>query len=287
MIKRIRGLHYAMTACGLAAVLSQAWADNYSPYADREFPTRLLFGETHVHSALSADAGGGGTRLMPRDVYRFAAGEQVTSNTGQPARLARPFDFFALTEHTDGMGAFTDILRGAPNILADEQGKHFYEEFNAGGERAKAASIELIRLFSQGELSAALNYQPGNPGYKSTWEDLVAAAEEFNRPGVFTTLIAYEWTSLVKGNNLHRNVIFRDGPERALQMLPFTMTAPQGSPDPRDLWQWLEQYEQKTGGDVLAIPHNSNLSNGIMFALQNDFEEGAAYTPEYLSTRAR
>ncbi|MEP4485839.1 MAG: DUF3604 domain-containing protein [Halioglobus sp.] len=259
----------------------------YSPYAERDFPTQLLFGETHVHSALSADAGGGGTRLMPRDVYRFASGDQVTSNTGQPVRLGRPFDFFALTEHTDGMGAFTDILRGTPDILADKQGKHFHEEFNAGGERAKAASIELIRLFSQGELSQALNYQPGNPGYKSTWEDLVAAAEEYNRPGVFTTLIAYEWTSLVKGNNLHRNVIFRDGPERTLQILPFTMTPPAGSPDPRDLWKWLQRYEDATGGSVLAIPHNSNLSNGIMFALQNDFENGDTFTAEYLETRAR
>lgn len=262
-------------------------AEDYSPYANREFPTQLLFGETHVHSALSADAGGGGTRLMPRDVYRFAAGEQLNSNTGQPVRLARPFDFFALTEHTDGMGAFTDLMRGAPNMLADKQGKYFHEEFNAGGDRAKAASIELIRLFSQGELSDVLNYQPGNPGYAATWKELVTAAEEYNRPGQFTTLIAYEWTSLVKGNNLHRNVLFRDGPERALQMLPFTMTPPTGSPDPRDLWKWLERYEQTTGGDVLAIPHNPNLSNGMMFALQNDFEQGAAFDEKYLATRAR
>ncbi|QFU74162.1 DUF3604 domain-containing protein [Halioglobus maricola] len=272
-----------------ALILSAAHvaADSYSPHAGETYPTQLLFGETHVHSALSADAGGGGTKMMPRDVYRFAAGAEVSSNTGQQVRLFRPFDFFALTEHTDGMGSITDVLRGAPNILADPQGKHFYTEFNAGGDRAKAASVELIRLFSQGELSDALNYQPGNPGYKATWEDLVAAAEEYNRPGVFTTLIAYEWTSLVQGNNLHRNVIFRDGPERALQKLPFTMTPPQGSPDPRDLWKWLEDYEKTTGGDVLAIPHNSNLSNGIMFALQNDFEDGAAYDDKYLEDRAR
>lgn len=276
-----------LVAALLALGSTGACAQVYSPYAEREFATELLFGETHVHSALSADAGGGGTRLMPRDVYRFASGEQLNSNTGQPVKLARPFDFFALTEHTDGMGAFTDLLRGAPNLLADEQGKYFYEEFNAGGDRAKAASIELIRLFSQGELSDALNYQPGNPGYAATWKDLVSAAEEFNRPGQFTTLIAYEWTSLVKGNNLHRNVIFRDGPERALQMLPFTMTPPTGSPDPRDLWKWLAAYEEKTGGDVLAIPHNPNLSNGMMFALDNFFERGAAFDTDYLANRAR
>ena len=82
----------------------------------------------------------------------------------------------------------------------------------------------------------------------------------------------------MKGNNLHRNVIFRDGPERALQMLPLTMTPPTGSPDPRELWKWLQKYEDKTGGDVLAIPHNANLSNGIMFKLTNDFEGGAPIT---------
>jgi len=275
-------------SCAVLASMGLHAADKpYSPYADREFPTKLLFGETHVHSALSADAGGGGTKLMPRDVYRFARGDQVMSNTGQPARLARAFDFFALTEHTDGMGAITDVLRGAPNIMADEQGKYFHQQFTAGGEAAKKASVELIKRFSQGTLSPALNYQPGNPGYKSTWEDLVSAAEEFNDPGKFTTLIAYEWTSLVKGNNLHRNVFFRDGPERALQVLPMTMTPPQGSPDPRDLWKWLQSYEDKTGGDVIAIPHNPNLSNGIMFALQNDFENGAPYTADYLKTRAK
>lgn len=280
---------FLATAVCLSASAATGQDDDsaYSPYADRDYPTELLFGETHVHSALSADAGGGGTRLMPRDVYRFASGEQLQSNTGKPVKLARPLDFFALTEHTDGMGVITDIMQGAPNILADEQGRQFHEEFSAGGDRAKAASIKLIALFSQGKLSPALNYQPGNPGYDNTWKDLVAAAEEFNRPGIFTTLIAYEWTSLVDGNNLHRNVIFRDGPKRTLQVVPYTMTPPQGSPNPEDLWQWLQDYEDKTGGKVLAIPHNPNLSNGIMFALQNDFENGAAYTPEYLATRAR
>ncbi len=258
----------------------------YSPYAERAYPTRVLFGDTHVHSALSADAGGGGTTLMPRDMYRFARGEQVASNTGQPVKLARPFDFYMLTEHSDGMGSITDIIKGAPNILADPQGKKFHEAFNQGGDAAKSASQELIKAFSQGTLSSALNYQPGNPGYANTWTDLVKAAEEFNDPHVFTAMIAYEWTSLVAGNNLHRNVIFRDGPERALQVLPMTMTPPTGSADPRDLWKWLQAYEDKTGGDVLAIPHNPNLSNGIMFALKDTFRDGKAFDPEYLATRA-
>lgn len=259
----------------------------YSPYANRDFPTQVLFGDTHVHSALSADAGGGGTTLMPRDMYRFARGEQVSSNTGLPVKLARPFDFYMLTEHTDGMGVITDIQRGAPNIMADPQGKKFHEEFAKGGDAAKQASIDLIAQFSQGTLSEALLYQPGSPGYDNTWRDLVQAAEEFNDPHVFTAMIAYEWTSLVAGNNLHRNVIFRDGPERALQVVPFLMAPPQGSPDPRDLWKWMQNYEDTTGGDVLAIPHNPNLSNGIMFALNDTFRDGEAFDREYLEARAR
>ncbi len=257
----------------------------YSPYANRAFPENVYFGDTHVHTGLSGDAGGGGTRLMPRDAYRFARGEQVTSNTGQPVKLRTPFDFFMITDHSDAMGAITDILKGSPNIMADPDGKWFHEEFNAGGKRAQAAATELVRQFSQGEVSDALNYQPGNPAYKRVWDGIIQAAEEFNNPGVFTTFIAYEWTSLEGGNNLHRNVIFRDGIERAGQIVPYSTTPPIGSRDPKELWKWLQNYEDVTGGDVTAIPHNGNLSNGMMFALQDDFADGAAYDANYAEQR--
>lgn len=259
----------------------------FSPYADRAYPTKLLFGEQHIHSALSADAGGGGTKLLPRDLYRFARGEQVLSNTNQPVKRNRPLDFMCITEHTDGMGAITDILKGTPNVMADKQGADLHKRFAQGGEVAKVASQDLIRWFSQGKLSPALNYQPGNDGYKRTWEDLVRAAEEFNEPHRFTAMISYEWTSLVKGNNLHRNVILRDGPSRALQMLPYTMTPPMGSPNPQDLWKWLEKYEAKTGGQAIAIPHNGDLSNGMLFAIRDDFNNGAKFDKAYVTARAK
>ena len=259
----------------------------YSRYADRAFPTEVYFGDTHVHTALSADAGGGGTRLLPRDAYRFASGEQVVSNTGQPVKLSRPLDFYMVTDHSDGMGAITDIISGAPNILADPEGRKFHEAFAAGGETAAKAAFELTRQFSLGILPEAMNYQPGNPAYKAVWDDIVAAAEEYNDPGRFTTFIAYEWTSLVEGNNLHRNVIFRDGPDRALRVLPYTTTAPIGSQDPRDLWNWMRNYEETTGGQVLAIPHNGNLSNGMMFPMVDDFDSGKDLDAEYAASRQR
>ena len=259
----------------------------YSPYAERSYPTDVYFGDTHVHTGISADAGGSGTRLMPVDAYRFASGEQVTSNTGLPVKLARPYDFYMITDHSDGMGAIADILSGTPNVMADPDGRMFHEAFTKGGKDAAAAAVELIRRFSQGELPEALNYQPGNPAFTRVWEDIIQAAEDFNRPGHFTTFIAYEWTSLVRGNNLHRNVIFRDGPERAKQLAPYTTTPPAGSPDPRDLWAWMQAYEDNTGGRVTAIPHNGNISNGMMFALQDDFADGAAYDSAYARNRQK
>ena len=147
----------------------------YSPYADRAFPTRPLFGDTHVHTALSADAGGGGTTLLPRDSYRLARGEQIVSNTGQPVRLSRPLDFYMITDHSDGMGAITDILSGTPNILADEQGRQFHEAFSKGGQTARMAAQELTKQLAQGTMSPVLNYQPGNPANKRVWDDNITA----------------------------------------------------------------------------------------------------------------
>jgi hypothetical protein len=185
------------------------------------------------------------------------------------------------------MGAIVDILQGTAGIMADPIGKKFHEAFAKGGAEAGQAAKDMTAMFAQGKVPAALNYQPGNPAYKDTWQDLVAAAEEFNDPGKFSTLIAYEWTSLVKGNNLHRNVIFRDSADKADQVLPFTTTAPTGSPNPRDLWKWMQAYEDKTGGQVLAIPHNGNLSNGMMFAEVDDFDGGKQLDVEYAKARQK
>jgi hypothetical protein len=274
--------------CIAAPVAAFAAGDPpYSPYADVDYPSDVYFGDTHVHTALSADAGGAGTTLMPDDAYRFARGEQVTSNTGLPVKLERPYDFYMITDHSDAMGVITDLLAGAPNIMADPDGRRFHEAFKQGGQVRAKATFEMISKFAQGTLSPVLNYQPGNPAYKRVWEQIIQAAEDFNDPHHFTTFIAYEWTSLVKGNNLHRNVIFRDGSDRAGQVEPYTTTPPVGSPNPRDLWKWLQAYEDKTGGSITAIPHNGNLSNGMMFALQDDFDNGAPFDKAYADTRQK
>ena len=269
--------------------LSEAYTGKgYSPYADRPFPQRPLWGDTHLHTSLSMDAGLFGNRLGPREAYKFARGEEVVSSTGQPVKLSRPLDWLVIADHSDGMGLFGDLYAGKPALLAFEQAARWNKGLEAGGDEAVNAALDLISKFSQGTIDPELmsQYSPGSKQYKSLWEKVIDDAEAFNDPGQFTTLIGFEWTSLIKGNNMHRVVIFRDGPIRAGQVVPFTMSAPQGSPNPRDLWKYLTNYEQKTGGEILAIAHNGNLSNGIMFPLEAQWD-GTKLDGTYVTERSR
>ena len=125
--------------------------------------------------------------------------------------------------------------------------------------------------FSQGTFPEKLKSLPGSPAYRSAWEETIEAAEKYNEPGRFTAFIGYEWTSNTGGNNLHRVVIFRDDADKAERVQPYTTLKPLGSDNPRDLWKWLHDYQEKTGGRVLAIAHNGNLSNGIMFPIVESF----------------
>lgn len=260
----------------------------YSPYAQRSFPERPLWGDTHLHTAMSVDAGLFGCRLGLEEAYRFARGEEVISSTGQPVKLARPLDWLVIADHSDAMGFIQDLAVGAPEILAFEEGKRWSRGLQAGGEASIAAALDLITTFSQGKVPKELliQYSPGAKKYASTWEKVVKAAEDYNDPGRFATLIGFEWTSLVNGNNLHRNVVFRDGAAKAGQVVPFTTQAPIGSTDPLDLYRWLENYEAKTGGAALALAHNGNLSNGLMFPVDAQYT-GRKLDAAYVKSRAR
>ncbi len=275
------GLVLAAAAAGARAVGERP---PYSPHAARDYPTRVFFGDTHLHTSASMDAGAFGARLGFADAYRLARGMELTASSGQPVRLSRPLDFLAVTDHSDNMGFFPDLFAGKPEILAQPLGRRWYDLIQAG--KGGEAAGDIIVTFTGGKFPKELMYLPGTPAYRSTWLQIIEAAEQANEPGRFTAFIGYEWTSTTAGNNLHRNVIFRDGGERAQQVEPYTTYPPLGSDNPRELWKWLAAYEQKTGGNALAIAHNGNLSNGRMFPIVESFT-GKRIDREYAETRAK
>lgn len=259
---------------------------HFSPYAGRNFPTQAFWGDTHLHTGMSFDAGAFGARLGPEDAYRFARGEELTSSTGLQVKLSQPLDFLVVADHSDNMGFFPRLNSGDPKMLADPTGKRWYEMVQAGGQKGVEAAVEIIESFSQGTFPDVLASPPGSPAYRSAWEKAIKAAEKYNDPGHFTAFIGYEWTSNTGGNNLHRVVIYRDDGNKASVMEPYTTVRPLGSDDPRDLWKWMNNYERKTGGRLLAIPHNGNLSNGIMFPILDSFT-GEKFDRTYAETRAK
>ena len=230
----------------------------YSPYPEQNYPNSVYFGDTHLHTSYSTDAGMVGCTLGPEDAYRFAMGETVVSSTGVPARLHRPLDFLVVSDHAENLGLAPAIAESNPKLLENAWGKKEHDLVKSGTEGALEAyeywmhqnAIREDPLADMPELAADM------------WKKEIEAAEKYNQPGLFTAFIGYEWTSMPDGNNLHRNVIFRDGGDKASQVVPFSQY---DSFDPEDLWKWMQAYEDKTGGRLLAIPHNGNLSNGLMF----------------------
>ena len=178
------------------------------------------------------------------------------------------------------MGVINEIIAGHPTLMTDPVLKKCHQQFNAGGKDALAAVMDLIARQSSKQLPAAVMDPKLS---KTVWEKSTAIMEKYNEPGRFTAFIAYEWTSNYGGgNNLHRNVIYRDGKDKADQMVPMTTF---DSENPEDLWTWMATWEQKTGGSLLAIPHNGNLSNGLMLDLRTF--EGKPLTKAWAESRAR
>ncbi len=255
---------------------SPAFAEDYSPYAGEDFPRNVYFGDTHVHSSWSADAGNmGNRRIGPDEVYRFTRGETVTSHNGQAVRLKRPLDFLLLSDHAEYLGVMNMLDRDDPVLLATETGRR-WSKWRKSGEHLKVFGefgMALLKGVDAIESEAV---------EETNWSRVVANADRWNEPGRFTAFIGYEWTSTPDGDNLHRNVILADDASLAGQVLP---TSAIKDPTPESLWAWMAAYEEKTGGRVLAIPHNSNVSGGLMFALQDS--KGDPIDRAYAEERAR
>ena len=245
---------HALCVASLIASVAQA-ATEYSPHAGETLPNRVLFGDTHLHTSYSTDAGMIGNRLGPEEALRFAKGEEVISSMGVKAKLARPLDFLVISDHAENLGLAPALVEQNADLLATDFGKQLADRL-AASDAGGAFWLWLTAMNAQKDPLVGMSFA------KNMWQRLTTAVEKHNQPGRFTALIGYEWTAGPGGNNLHRNVIFRDGKDKADQIVPFSQY---DSNDAEDLWRWLANYESNTGGKVLAIAHNGNLSNGLMF----------------------
>ncbi|MDP2517486.1 DUF3604 domain-containing protein [Shimia thalassica] len=250
-------------------------SDHFSPYAGRSFPTQVFWGDTHLHTMVSVDAGTM-TRMTQEQAFRFARGEEVTTTHGLRAKLDRPLDFLVVADHSEMYGLMPQLLSGDPSILSTDIGRRWYDALTSGDDTVVFnTAMEIVASLS-GDVAPI----DSPKAIKSAWHDYTELAERFNDPGRFTALIGYEWTS-EGGDNIHRNVIFRDNASYANQVVPFSQF---DSKNPEDLWRHLADFEKRTGGDVLAIPHNGNLSNGRLFSDKNF--DGTPLTTELAALRA-
>ena len=230
----------------------------YSPYLDQSLPNQVFWGDTHLHTSFSTDAGLVGNRVGPDKALRFAKGEKVIASTGQPARLIRPLDFLVVADHAETLGLSPLIEESNPELLKDPMGKKYHDLVKSG------KGWEAYQMWKKSG-AAGIDPMPNPKLQRTMWERIIDSVDEHNEPGVFTAFHGFEWSSTPDLRNMHRVVIFRDDEKEARQVLPFTMF---DSADPEKLWDYLEAYERKTGGRALAIPHNGNLSQGLMFSVE-------------------
>ena len=236
---------------------AQVIAADYSPALDNHYPQRVFFGDTHLHTRNSADAYSlGNMNLTPADAFRFARGQEVVAHNGMRVKLRRPLDFLVVSDHAEYLGGYYRFNVGDPQVRNSPTGQ-LWQSFVAKGDSGRMMSA----------FTGSINDPPHNPAFpddvrQKIWTDVVMTADEHDDPGRFTAFIGYEWTAMTKGANLHRVVLFRDGADKVGQVPPFSA---QDSVDARDLWRALAEYESTTGGKVMAIGHNGNLSNGLMY----------------------
>ncbi|MCB1675226.1 MAG: DUF3604 domain-containing protein, partial [Halioglobus sp.] len=187
---------------------------SYSPYAAIARPSRLLWGDTHLHTSFSTDAFGFGVRLNPDTAYRFAMGEVVTSSWGQRVRLARPLDFMVIADHAESLGIMQRVQDGDSALLRDDAAANWNRMLHG----TPAQQAEFSAYFRDGQQRRAIFRKLtglATPDLQlDIWRELLSTGERHNRPGQFTALFGYEWTAAPQGNNLHRVVLFRDGAER-------------------------------------------------------------------------
>ena len=236
--------------------------------------TLPFFGELHVHSSNSPDAYITGVRNSPEDAYRYAKGQSIDHISGVKIKNHAPLDFMAVTDHAEYMGILPALSKANGPLAKTWYGR---EMLSGDPNRYKIATQKI--LFSlNGSPPRAIEEITTESIISPIWKSYVELAEKYNEPGVFTTFVGYEWTLIPNAQNLHRNIIFKGTDVPALPFSAFD------SDKPEELWQWMERA-RANGSDVLAIPHNSNLSDGTMFALTDSW--GKPISKDYAEMRMR
>jgi len=242
--------------------------------------SKVFFGDTHLHTSYSPDAYLMQNRSAdPDTAYRYAKGYPVV----HPYHRARiqietPLDFLVVSDHAEFMGVLPKLLEGDPLVANTKTGKRYRKMADQGKE------IEVFReLIAQVNGVTAPDPELNNAEINRTvWEEIMAAADRHDEPGKFTAFMGWEWTSTPQGANLHRVVVMKGGRENGETFIPYSAL---DSDRPEDLWAWLEETTSAANTEFLAIPHNSNISKGLMFPLTDS--DGKAITPEYAKLRMR
>jgi hypothetical protein len=258
----------------------------YSPGVNRTYPDTVYWGDTHLHTYLSGDAYSLGNRLTPDDAYRFAKGETIRATGGDEVRLQRPLDFLMVADHAENLGVLPRLVAGDAALLATVAGQYFAEVLGNIPPLPDVIKADSLEEYNRGSLALGMamgawggDYGIDDDFKRQVWYEVIDVAEKHNDPGTFTTFAGFEWSS--SPPMLHRNVLFAGGPAQTRQILPFSKY---DSPDVEDLWSHLQEYKDRVGADVLAIPHNSNLSQGQMFSAVTYRDK--PLTTAYARTRA-
>lgn len=251
--------------------------ESYSSYVNKVYPSNVYWGDTHLHTSISIDANWMGNKTLgPAEAYRFAQGKSVVAHNGMRAKLSRPSDFLVVADHAFNMGLIDSFENTDPALLKTASGRKLYKEWRKiqiisdqklHDEKLQRFMLSKLFAFNGTKRQAVKDKKY----YRAVWHQITAAADKYNEPGKFTAFIGYEWSSVGSvnytretGGNLHRVVVFRDDANKANKILPFSAF---DSTNPEDLWSFMDDYQKKTGGEMIAIPHNGNLSNGKMFSL--------------------
>ena len=247
----IRRLVAIVLGAGLSASMTLAHAEK-NPLRD------VFFGETHLHTSWSFDAYVFGNTLTgPEEAYQFAMGKPIRHPAGYMVQIKRPLDFVAVTDHSEYMGT----IRLANDPQSDLSKLPIAEKLKVKSKE----DVQKVYLFLATSIITEPIKELVSPDVAgSVWKSVVEIADKYNQPGKFTTFAAYEWSSTPDNRNLHRNIIFKD--TKKVPALPFSSI---DSNHPEDLWTWMDG-QRKAGNELLAISHNANLSDGVMFPLEVD-----------------